>query len=280
MRSRNKKMHRKISSHTTWIFCVIIGSLLIAIGVSVVDVKGWLASGVMGTGLLLQRIFGIPLPISNFLLNGAIVALILKTRGKAFFAKSIFAISAISVFLAVVPTTVLPDSVPHIAVAVASGIVIGAGIGIINMTSTSSGGSDSLVNAIVAKFKRLHKMTLMWMIDATILTIGFFIYGIQSTVLSVVVVVLTGFTARAILKQNDDNTADTNNQAGDVTAKMTETVEVNIQEYETLKQQVATLISKVAELEAHLDKAKAAIPQTTDGTPDNLLSWEYRAKYM
>ncbi|MDR2572526.1 MAG: YitT family protein [Oscillospiraceae bacterium] len=268
MHSNDKKMQGKIFSHTTWIFCVIIGSLLIAIGVSVVDANGWLASGVMGTGLLLQRVFGIPLPISNFLLNGAIVALILKTRGKAFFAKSIFAISAISIFLAVVPIPILPDLIPRIAVAVASGIVIGAGIGIINMTSTSSGGSDSLVNAIVAKFNKLHKMTLMWIIDATILTIGFFIYGMQTTLLSVAVVILTGGTARAILKQNDDNAADTNNQDREVTTwkEMTGTIEVNIQEYEALKKQVATLIAKVAELESHLSKIKTTMTQVADST--------------
>lgn len=140
----------------------IFGAFLYAAGINLFVVPASLyTGGVMGLCQVIRTILVeyLKLPFQNFdiagiiyyLINVPIFILAFTRMGKRFFSKTVVTVTAITAFLAILPTAMIVEDV--MAACVVGGIVSGAGVGLILRMGSSGGGMD-VVGVLLTKWKR------------------------------------------------------------------------------------------------------------------------------
>lgn len=140
----------------------IFGAFLYAAGINLFVVPASLyTGGVMGLCQVIRTILVeyLKIPFQNFdiagiiyyLINVPIFILAFTRMGKRFFSKTVVTVTAITAFLAILPTAMIVEDV--MAACVVGGIVSGAGVGLILRMGSSGGGMD-VVGVLLTKWKR------------------------------------------------------------------------------------------------------------------------------
>lgn len=140
----------------------IVGAFLYAVGVNLFVVpSGLYAGGVMGISQIIRTLLvdvgGLNLGdfdiagLIYYLINIPLFILAFTRMGRKFFAKTLIAVTAMTLALSVIPTvTVVEDAM---ASCVVGGIISGFGVGIVLRMGASGGGMD-IVGMIMTKWKR------------------------------------------------------------------------------------------------------------------------------
>lgn len=140
----------------------ILGAFLYAAGINLFVVPaGLYTGGVMGLCQVLRTLLVdyLHLPLQNFdfagiiyyVINIPIFILAITRMGKLFFSKTLVSVTAITLFLALIPTVSIVDDM--MAACVVGGIVSGAGVGLLLRMGSSGGGMD-VVGVLLTKWKR------------------------------------------------------------------------------------------------------------------------------
>lgn len=173
----------------------IVASLMYAVGVNLFVVPAQLYSGgLMGICQVIRTLlveylhmnfhsFDIA-GIIYYIINVPIFIIAFTRMGRKFFAKTLVTVTAMTVFLSVVPIVqVVEDTV---AACVVGGIISGAGIGIILRMASSGGGLD-VVGVLLAKWKRDFSVGKVYLIvNLSLYLICLFLFDIEIVVYSVI----------------------------------------------------------------------------------------------
>lgn len=131
--------------------------------------------GVTGISSILFYAFGIPISISFFVINTILLLIAIKLLGKAFGAKTIYAIVLSSLLFQFVPQLIPQDFIQEIAInngklicAIFGGVMAGLGIGLAFTQGGSSGGTD-IVALIVAKYRNIAPGRMILYMDLVII---------------------------------------------------------------------------------------------------------------
>lgn len=140
----------------------IFGAFLYAAGINLFVVPASLyTGGVMGICQVIRTLLVeyLQMDFSNldiagiiyYVINIPIFILAFTRMGKRFFLKTLITVSAITLFLSVIPAVAIVEDV--MAACVVGGIVSGAGVGIILRMGSSGGGMD-VVGVLLTRWKR------------------------------------------------------------------------------------------------------------------------------
>lgn len=140
----------------------ILGAFLYAAGINLFVVPASLyTGGVMGICQVIRTLLldYLNLPFQNldiagiiyYIINIPIFVLAITRMGRKFFTKTLITVTAMTLFLAFLPTALIVDDM--MAACVVGGIISGAGIGIILRMGSSGGGMD-VVGVLLAKWKQ------------------------------------------------------------------------------------------------------------------------------
>lgn len=140
----------------------IFGAFLYAAGINLFVVPaGLYTGGVMGICQVLRTLMVdyLHLPFQNFdiagiiyyIINIPIFILAITRMGRLFFSKTLVTVTAMTVFLALIPTLPIVDDM--MAACIVGGIVSGAGVGVILRMGSSGGGMD-VVGVLLTKWKK------------------------------------------------------------------------------------------------------------------------------
>ncbi len=173
----------------------IVASLMYAIGVNLFVVPAQLYSGgLMGICQVIRTLlveylhmnfhsFDIA-GIINYIINVPIFIIAFTRMGRKFFAKTLVTVTAMTVFLSVVPIVQVVDDT--VAACVVGGIVSGAGIGIILRMASSGGGLD-VVGVLLTKWRRDFSVGKVYLIvNLSLYIICLFLFDIEIVVYSVI----------------------------------------------------------------------------------------------
>ena len=158
--------------------CDLAGSLLYGVGVYTFALKGEFApGGVSGLALIINALWGLPVGTVSLLLNLPIVALTFSTLGRRFFLKSLrtMVISTLIIDLLLPLFPVYQGS--RLLAAGFSGVLLGAGLSIIYMRGSSTGGADFLIHAAKRKAPHISFGNLSLAIDASVILLGIPAFG-------------------------------------------------------------------------------------------------------
>lgn len=173
----------------------IVASLMYSIGVNPFVVPAQLYSGgLMGICQVIRTLlveylhmnfhsFDIA-GIIYYIINVPIFIIAFTRMGRKFFAKTLVTVTAMTVFLSVVPIVQVVDDT--VAACVVGGIVSGAGIGIILRMASSGGGLD-VVGVLLTKWRRDFSVGKVYLIvNLSLYIICLFLFDIEIVVYSVI----------------------------------------------------------------------------------------------
>lgn len=158
--TKDEKWYKELA---TYIF-LAIGVLLMAMSLEYFLGPNTIApGGVSGFAVVINKLFNIPIYITNLALNIPLFILGLRTLGKSTAIKTIYATLLLSFFLKILPSSVLTHDI--LLSAIFGGVLMGIGLGIVFKLGGTTGGTDLAGSILNSKFPSLSIVTFMTIID-------------------------------------------------------------------------------------------------------------------
>ena len=155
----------------------IIGCSLYAIAVNSFVVPNDIAqSGVTGLAVFFNHLFGVPVGITNFVLNVPLLILMWLFLGKKLVARTLWVTALLSIALDAF--SFMPAySGDKILASLFCGLLQGAGLGIIMITGATSGGTDIVARLVHKKFPHITVGSVVLLSDAAIVAANMILLG-------------------------------------------------------------------------------------------------------
>ena len=157
-----------------------------------------LAGGFTGIGIIAKYRFGVPLWVTNVILNIPVFLLAFICLGRKFVVNSLVATMAFSVMVGVIPEWKLVEGDVFLSAAL-GGMLMGVGLGLILVTGASSGGVDMISVLVNRKRSRLSVGSVMFAIDSVIIIAGGVIFGWQKAIYSVLTVWIVSMVSEKLM---------------------------------------------------------------------------------
>jgi uncharacterized membrane-anchored protein YitT (DUF2179 family) len=198
-----KKLNLKLEPKTLAIDIVydIVGSLLYAFGmINFAKSSNFAPGGVSGLAMLINHLTkgmfsfsdGFPIGLATLIINLPIIIFCFKALGLSFFFRSAktMVISALitDLFIPFIPWEYTGS--PMLA-AIFGGILAGAGLALIYMRDSSTGGSDFVILAVRKKNPQLSIGVISLAVDGIIILLGGFVYGTVDAALYGLIMTIT-----------------------------------------------------------------------------------------
>ncbi len=165
----------------------------------VYDPMGLVTGGVSGIGIILKHYTGFPIWLTNLILNVPIFILAFFMLGRKSTVKSLIANGMLTLFLAVLPEVVLfGDDI--LLSAVFGGIIAGVGIGLIFLTSATSGGTDLFTAILHKKIRHYSIPQMLLFVDGSIIIAGLFVFGIKASMYALITIFISNKLSDSMLE--------------------------------------------------------------------------------
>ena len=185
---------RKIAQY----LLIIVGTAIMAVSLQLfLDPEGLVPGGFTGIAIIVKELTrglvpeGIPLWVTNLLLNVPMIPIVLKIKGWDFAKRTVAGSFLLSFWLAVIPYVQLMEEPDLFLTAVFGGVTMGIGIGLVFLGKGTTGGTDMCGAILQHFFPHISLPQLMQLLDVIITVIGIFVFGVRVALYSIVVVYLT-----------------------------------------------------------------------------------------
>lgn len=163
---------------------LVIGTLLVALGITFYAQAGILTSGLAGLSLLLDYASGYGFPLIIFAINVPFFLLALRRLGLAATLRTILAIGLVSVFARYTPEWLRVDAIAPLYAAIFGGAVMGVGLLVLFRHRTGLGGVNLVAIDLQERFG-LRAGYVLLAVDLTILAAAAFLLPVDKLALSV-----------------------------------------------------------------------------------------------
>lgn len=183
---------------------ITIGSALFALSINWVFAPlNLVAGGFSGLEIIIKHVTkgvmagGIPIWLSNIVLNAPVFIAAYALRGREFVGKTLYSAIASTFFLWCIPMWDPMNG--DIILSVIYGTVIqGVGCGLVFTRYATTGGTDMVGSLIQIYKKHWHMTTVMAVLDIVIVIIGAFFFGLRSGLYATIAIVGAAFVAGRI----------------------------------------------------------------------------------
>ena len=198
----------KITGKKPWYMeylLIIVGTALMATAItSCFDAAGLVTGGFSGISILVKAgtksLYGngIPLWVTNLVLNIPVFLLAAKIKGIAFVKKALLGDLSLTVWLAVLPAWKLSGD--FLLVALYGGLLQGVGIGLVFLGGGTTGGTD-LLAAIIQNFMRHYSIAqIMQFVDGAVVLVGMYVFGVERALYAIIAVYLVTKVSDGIIE--------------------------------------------------------------------------------
>ena len=175
---------------------IIVGTGLMSLAInSVFDASGMVTGGFSGIAIIIKAWTkglvngGIPLWVTNCVLNIPLFFIAWRVKGFSFIKKAILGERSLSVWLAIQPVFHLAGDDLLLA-ALYGGVIQGVGIGLVFLGGGTTGGTDMMA-AIIQKFLQHYSISqIMQIIDGAVVVVGMYVFGIHKALYAIIAVYL------------------------------------------------------------------------------------------
>ena len=198
----------KITGKKPWYMeylLIIVGTALMATAItSCFDAAGLVTGGFSVISILVKAgtksLYGngIPLWVTNLVLNIPVFLLAAKIKGIAFVKKALLGDLSLTVWLAVLPAWKLSGD--FLLVALYGGLLQGVGIGLVFLGGGTTGGTD-LLAAIIQNFMRHYSIAqIMQFVDGAVVLVGMYVFGVERALYAIIAVYLVTKVSDGIIE--------------------------------------------------------------------------------
>ncbi len=155
---------------------IVFGTIFLAIGINLFLAPNKISGGgVTGIATVLLHFFGIKISVTNLFINAVLFLFGYRLLGKFAIIKTVLGTLSLTVFLEIV-NIFTPYTDDLFVSAIAGGILMGAGIGLVIRQGASTGGSDFFALMIKRKFPHISVAMLILFIDFAIIILSGFVF--------------------------------------------------------------------------------------------------------
>ena len=188
----------KITGKKPWYLeylLIIIGTGLMATAItSCFDAAGMVTGGFSGIAIIVKAgtkgLYGngVPLWVTNLVLNVPVFILAAKIKGFSFVKKALMGDISLTVWLAVLPAWKLSEDI--FLAALYGGILQRVGIGLVFLGGGTTGGTD-LLAAIIQKYMKHYSIAqVMQFVDGAVVVAGMYVFGVERALYAIIAVYL------------------------------------------------------------------------------------------
>lgn len=190
---------------------IICGTFLMAASVNFVyDPMGMVTGGVTGLGIVIKELTkgmlgtgyfadGIPVWITNLVLNIPLFVGALLIKGKKFIGRTFFSTVMLTFFIYLLPIKSIFHA-DYLLYAVFGGALGGIGIGLVLAARSTTGGTDMLCALLQTKFKHYTVPQLLVAVDGIIVLLGVVVFGINDSLYAGIAIFITSKVSDSILE--------------------------------------------------------------------------------
>lgn len=187
-------------------FWILIGTGIMAMAIQwIYDRIGLVTGGFTGLTIIIRNMTsyimdgGVPLWISNIALNIPVFAFSYVRFGRKYVGKTLFATVMLSVWLYVIPAWDLSGE-DYMLAALFGGLFMGVGLGLVLRTGATTGGTDMVAALIHTGMRHYTVAQIMQILDAVIVLMGVYVFGLRPTLYAVVSVFVMTKVSDAFLE--------------------------------------------------------------------------------
>ena len=181
-------------------FTMILGTAIMAVAIKMIyDPVSLVTGGVTGLGIIMKELIGIPLWLTNTMLNIPLFVAAFLVKGWKFISRTVVATLALSFFLYVLPDINLGMEDVLLS-ALFGGVVSGIGTGLVFMARSTTGGTD-LAAAVIQNYLRHFSVAqIMQVLDGLVVLAGAWIFGLDFALCAIIAVVVVAKVTDSILE--------------------------------------------------------------------------------
>ena len=186
---------------------IVAGTAIMAVSLQFfLDPDGMVPGGFTGIAIIVKEVTsglipgGIPLWVTNLLLNVPMIPIVLKIKGWDFAKRTVVGSLLLSFWLAVIPYVKLFEQPDLFLTSVFGGVSMGIGIGLVFLGKGTTGGTDMCGAILQHFFPHISLPKLMQLLDIIITAVGIFVFGVRIALYSIVVVYLTAKVSDRIME--------------------------------------------------------------------------------
>ncbi len=187
-----------LTKRPKWLQYIVIalGTVLMAIAVNMVyEPMNMVTGGVSGLAIVIkywtEPLFsgGVPLWLSNILVNIPLFIFAIVIFGVKYIAKTLYATICFTIALYIVPINAIFTE-DYFLASVFGGVLMGAGLGLILFYQCTTGGTDLFSSLLHLKLKHYTVPQILMVVDSAIVLLGAAVFGINEALYAVVAVYL------------------------------------------------------------------------------------------
>ena len=175
---------------------IIIGTAILAFGVACFyDPVGLVTGGFSGLAIVIKYVTepfiegGIPLWLTNTLLNVPVFILGYILKGKEFVSRTLFGAVMLSVWLYIIPMINMPEG-DYMIASIFGGVCVGAGVGFVIRVGATTGGTDMVSALVQLKIRHYSIVEILQVIDGLVVLLGLFIFGMRPTLYAIIGIIV------------------------------------------------------------------------------------------
>lgn len=195
----------KRSTFWDYIF-VVIGTGFIAVAIQCLyDPISLVTGGFTGFSIIIKELTGniieggIPLWLTNLVLNIPVFLVALKVKGRRFIWRTFVGTMMLSAWLYVIPPIDLTQG-DYILAAVFGGCISGAGMGLVLLARATTGGTDMVATLIQHFVKHYSIVQIMQILDGLIVLCGLYVFGIKAGMYAIVAIFITAKVSDGLME--------------------------------------------------------------------------------
>lgn len=185
---------------------LIVGTAMLAFSLTCIyDQIGLVIGGFTGLAIVVKEVTktvipgGIPLWITNLVLNVPLFLWGIIRLGKKFVGRTVIGTLLLSFWLYVIPSYDVIAGDYTIA-AVFGGTLAGIGMGLILRARATTGGTDMVATLLHTHIKHYSIVRIMQVLDGIIVILGFFVFGLHPTLYAIVAIFITAKASDLIME--------------------------------------------------------------------------------
>lgn len=182
------------------------GTFLMAVAYkSIFDSVGMVTGGFSGISVIVRYLTmdyipgGIPLWITNTILNVPLFIAAYLIRGKNFVYNTLVGTVLLTLYLGVLPTAVLSEA-DYLLAAVAGGVFLGAGMGLVLNAGATTGGTDMLGVLLAGKVRHYSVVRIIQILDGIIIVAGILVFGLSVSLYAIIAIYITALVSDRIVE--------------------------------------------------------------------------------
>lgn len=188
------------------VILILIGTGCLALGIQwFYDPSGFVTGGFSGIAIIIRQLSlevtegGVPLWLTNLLLNIPVFLIALKIKGKGFIGKTGFATAMLSFWLYVIPAIDMAQG-DLILASLFGGGISGIGMGLVFLAKATTGGTDMVAVLIQHKLRHYSVVLIMELLDGAIVLVGLFVFGLKCGLYAMIAIFIVSKISDALME--------------------------------------------------------------------------------